>query len=280
MLTLWGQLRGILTEYHAQWLVRGQATSGQETGCGGRYPIIPSETRCLAGHSQQTPDGSLPIICWRNGFIVEEGSPGTPLHRYSRLPQGHDDAKTGQGTSQDGRTILHPWKRSTPPQTQPGPEEAARLIRGSCYLFAFTNAGISMESGIAPFRGPGAACGASMIRGCWDWTTSWRPNEAWPVIFYDHFGRAHEVLATVGCSMQMISSWPISTLSSKRHLHSRYPITSLACGPRRLTVLTITAANLPLQGFLRPGQSFHEVSVSPAILKHVSVGCGNLLIKA
>jgi len=32
--------------------------------------------------------------------------------------------------------------------------EASRLIRGARYLTAFSGAGISVESGIPPFRGP------------------------------------------------------------------------------------------------------------------------------
>jgi NAD-dependent deacetylase len=71
--------------------------------------------------------------------------------------------------------------------------ETARLIRGSRYLSAFTGAGISVESGIPPFRGPG---------GLWsrydprmlelDYFLA-HPEIAWPVIreiFYDHFGKA------------------------------------------------------------------------------------------
>ena len=34
--------------------------------------------------------------------------------------------------------------------------EAASLIRSAKYLTAFTGAGISVESGIPPFRGPGS----------------------------------------------------------------------------------------------------------------------------
>ena len=81
--------------------------------------------------------------------------------------------------------------------------EAASLIRSSRYLTAFTGAGISVESGIPPFRGPG---------GLWsrydprmlelDYFRA-HPDRAWPVIreiFYDNFGTAkpnvgHEVLA-------------------------------------------------------------------------------------
>ena len=70
---------------------------------------------------------------------------------------------------------------------------AARLIRGSRYLTAFTGAGISVESGIPPFRGQG---------GLWDMYDPRMleldyflryPEKAWPVIreiFYDHFGAA------------------------------------------------------------------------------------------
>jgi NAD-dependent deacetylase len=80
---------------------------------------------------------------------------------------------------------------------------AAGLVRSARYLIAFTGAGISVESGIPPFRGAG---------GLWsrydprmlelDYFLA-HPDRAWPVIreiFYDHFGKAkpnkaHEVLA-------------------------------------------------------------------------------------
>lgn len=41
--------------------------------------------------------------------------------------------------------------------------EAAKLIRQSSCTVAFTGAGISVESGIPPFRGRGG-CGSDMIR--------------------------------------------------------------------------------------------------------------------
>ncbi len=81
--------------------------------------------------------------------------------------------------------------------------KAAGLIRQARYLTAFTGAGISVESGIPPFRGEG---------GLWsrydprmlelDYFLA-HPDRAWPVlreIFYDHFGaarpnKAHQVLA-------------------------------------------------------------------------------------
>jgi hypothetical protein len=80
---------------------------------------------------------------------------------------------------------------------------AASLIRTAKYLTAFTGAGISVESGIPPFRGEG---------GLWnkydprlielDYFLR-HPEVSWPIlreIFYDHFGmakpnKAHQVLA-------------------------------------------------------------------------------------
>jgi NAD-dependent deacetylase len=88
-------------------------------------------------------------------------------------------------------------------RTQDPTADAATLIRSARYLTAFTGAGISVESGIPPFRGEG---------GLWskydprmlelDYFLA-HPDKAWPVIkeiFYDHFSvarpnRAHEVLA-------------------------------------------------------------------------------------
>jgi NAD-dependent deacetylase len=80
---------------------------------------------------------------------------------------------------------------------------AASLIRSARHLTAFTGAGVSVESGIPPFRGEG---------GLWskydprmlelDYFLA-HPERSWPIlreIFYDYFGRArpnraHEVLA-------------------------------------------------------------------------------------
>jgi NAD-dependent deacetylase len=81
---------------------------------------------------------------------------------------------------------------------------AASLIRDSRYLTAFTGAGISVESGIPPFRGEGG------LWNTYDPNTlgleyfQANPERAWPIlkdIFYEHFekakpNRAHEVLAT------------------------------------------------------------------------------------
>jgi NAD-dependent deacetylase len=80
---------------------------------------------------------------------------------------------------------------------------ASSLIRSARYLTAFTGAGISVESGIPPFRGPGGLWGKYDPRTLeLDYFLAC-PARAWPVIreiFYDNFGRArpnmaHEVLA-------------------------------------------------------------------------------------
>lgn len=82
-------------------------------------------------------------------------------------------------------------------------KEAAALIGAARYLTAFTGAGISVESGIPPFRGEGGLWSRHDPRMLeLDWFLA-HPDRAWPVIreiFYDHFAaarpnRAHEVLA-------------------------------------------------------------------------------------
>ncbi|MCX7038624.1 MAG: RNA polymerase subunit sigma [Spirochaetes bacterium] len=81
--------------------------------------------------------------------------------------------------------------------------DAAALIRSARYLTAFTGAGISVESGIPPFRGEGGLWSKHDPRMLeLDYFLA-HPEKAWLVIreiFYDHFGtakpnRAHEVLA-------------------------------------------------------------------------------------
>jgi NAD-dependent deacetylase len=71
--------------------------------------------------------------------------------------------------------------------------EASALIRSARYLTAFTGAGISVESGIPPFRGPGGLWGKYDPRTLEIDFFLRHPAEAWPVIreiFYDNFGKA------------------------------------------------------------------------------------------
>ena len=80
---------------------------------------------------------------------------------------------------------------------------AASLIRGARYLTAFTGAGVSVESGIPPFRGEGGLWSRYDPRMLELGYFLRYPEKSWPIlreIFYDHFGkarpnRAHEVLA-------------------------------------------------------------------------------------
>ena len=74
----------------------------------------------------------------------------------------------------------------------------ATLIRSAKYLTAFTGAGISVESGIPPFRGPGGLWSTYDPRMLeLDYFLA-HPDTAWPVIreiFYDHFGKARPNVA-------------------------------------------------------------------------------------
>jgi len=81
--------------------------------------------------------------------------------------------------------------------------EAARLVSGARRLTAFTGAGISVESGIPPFRGDGGLWNTYDPRSLELEHFLRNPEKSWPIlleIFYEHFGKAkpnkaHEVLA-------------------------------------------------------------------------------------
>ncbi len=83
--------------------------------------------------------------------------------------------------------------------------QAAGLIRGVKYLTAFTGAGISVESGIPPFRGEGGLWGRYDPRMLELDYFLRHPEKTWPIlreIFYEHFGKAkpnkaHEALAAL-----------------------------------------------------------------------------------
>src|SRR4030042_5168751 len=87
--------------------------------------------------------------------------------------------------------------------TKTSVSRAASLIRSAKHLTAFTGAGISVESGIPPFRGEGGLWGKYDPRLLEIGYFLPHPEVSWPGlqdIFYDHFGaarpnRAHEVLA-------------------------------------------------------------------------------------
>ena len=77
----------------------------------------------------------------------------------------------------------------------------ASLIHSARYLTAFTGAGISVESGIPPFRGPGGLWSTYDPRMLeLDYFVA-RPEKSWPLIkkiFYEHFGAAKPNAAHIG----------------------------------------------------------------------------------
>jgi len=87
--------------------------------------------------------------------------------------------------------------------TQSAIHQAARLIRGARHLTAFTGAGISVESGIPPFRVPGGLWNRHDPRMPELSYFRRHPRECWEVLrelFYDHLSQAqpneaHWVLA-------------------------------------------------------------------------------------
>ena len=82
-------------------------------------------------------------------------------------------------------------------------KEAANIIKGSSHTFAFTGAGISVESGIPPFRGENGIWGKYDPKVLELSFFHENPTESWTVIreiFYEYFGKslpnkAHKVLA-------------------------------------------------------------------------------------
>jgi NAD-dependent deacetylase len=104
--------------------------------------------------------------------------------------------------------------------------ETAALIRSARYLTAFTGAGISVESGIPPFRGPGGLWSKYDPRMLELDFFRAHPEKSWPVIreiFYDNFGKekpnkAHEVLAACNAS-----SPRTSTTCTVKQVSKNYP---------------------------------------------------------
>jgi NAD-dependent deacetylase len=87
---------------------------------------------------------------------------------------------------------------------------AASLIRSARYLTAFTGAGISVESGIPPFRGPGGLWNTYDPRMLeLDYFRA-HPDRSWPIlreIFYDHFGKAKPNDAHRGLARLEVEGW-------------------------------------------------------------------------
>jgi NAD-dependent deacetylase len=165
--------------------------------------------------------------------------------------------------------------------------EAARLIRYARYLTAFTGAGISVESGIPPFRGEG---------GIWNTYDERKfeldyflahPEEAWPLlreIFYENFGkarpnRAHEVLAAWEARglLKTLITQNIDNLHFEAgsraivefHGNSR-TLVCLTCGSRRAVepdALLIMPPRCPCGGIYKPDFVFFGEGIPPAALE-------------
>jgi NAD-dependent deacetylase len=159
----------------------------------------------------------------------------------------------------------------------------AALLRAARHLTAFTGAGISVESGIPPFRGPG---------GLWerydprllelDYFRS-HPKESWEVLhilFYDHLdaaqpNEAHRVLAAWEARglLKAVITQNIDNLHTRAgcrkviefHGHTR-SLTCLGCG-KTVAAASVDLATLPpicpCGGVLKPDLVFFGEDIPP-----------------
>jgi NAD-dependent deacetylase len=161
---------------------------------------------------------------------------------------------------------------------------AARLIRSAKHLTAFTGAGISVESGIPPFRGPDGLWAKYDPRLLEIGYFLERPEVSWPVlkeIFYDHFGaarpnRAHEVLAAWEARglLKTVITQNVDNLHFEAgsrnvvefHGNSR-TLVCLACGARKAAAPKILASLPPrcaCGGVLKPDFVFFGENIPRA----------------
>ncbi len=169
------------------------------------------------------------------------------------------------------------------PNVQEALRASASLIRSARYLTAFTGAGISVESGIPPFRGPGGLWGKYDPRTLeLDYFLA-HPEKAWPVIreiFYDNFGAArpnaaHLALArleTAGTLKVLITQNidNLHYLAGSRnivefHGNSR-KLLCLSCGARRDAepeMLVNLPPRCPCGGIYKPDFIFFGEGIPP-----------------
>lgn len=160
---------------------------------------------------------------------------------------------------------------------------AASFIRSARYLTAFTGAGISVESGIPPFRGPGGLWNTYDPRMLELAYFLAHPEKAWPVIreiFYDHFGKAkpnkaHEQLARLEAAgkLKVLITQNIDNLhylAGSRtivefHGNSRL-LLCLDCGTRaeaRPEILQSLPPRCPCGGLYKPDFIFFGEGIPP-----------------
>ena len=163
-------------------------------------------------------------------------------------------------------------------------KKAAALLKASSYTTAFTGAGISVESGIPPFRGP---------EGLWSQYDpvildlnyfKQHPEKSWAVIkeiFYDFFGKAkpnaaHYVLARMEAKglLKNIITQNIDNLHQEAgskeviefHGNSHY-LTCLDCG-KKYSVEDLSLETVPVKckvcgGLVKPDFIFFGEGIPP-----------------
>jgi NAD-dependent deacetylase len=163
-------------------------------------------------------------------------------------------------------------------------KEAVKIIGESSYTFAFTGAGISVESGIPPFRGENGIWGKYDPKVLELGYFHENPEESWKVIreiFYEYFGKslpnkAHKVLAEVekGNLLQSIVTQNIDNLHQEAGSREVYEfhgnmkkLLCTSCGKYH-DVLKINLEKLPPQcsncnGLLKPDFIFFGEGIPP-----------------
>jgi NAD-dependent deacetylase len=153
---------------------------------------------------------------------------------------------------------------------------AASLLRAARHLTAFTGAGISVESGIPAFRGPGGLWARHDPRTLELSYFRSHPRECWEVLrelFYDHLSQAqpneaHRVLARWEARglLKAVITQNIDNLHTRAgcrrviefHGHTR-TLSCLACGkavPAESADLTTLPPRCPCGGVLKPDLVF------------------------
>jgi len=154
--------------------------------------------------------------------------------------------------------------------------EAAETVRGARHLTAFTGAGISVESGIPPFRGPGGLWNRHDPRMLELSYFRRHPRECWEVLrelFYEHLAEAqpneaHRVLARWEARglLKTVITQNIDNLHTRAgnrnviefHGHTR-TLSCLRCGgsfAAELELLASLPPRCPCGGVLKPDLVF------------------------
>jgi NAD-dependent deacetylase len=161
--------------------------------------------------------------------------------------------------------------------------EAAETVRGARHLTAFTGAGISVESGIPPFRGPGGLWNRHDPRMLELSYFRRHPRECWEVLrelFYEHLAEAqpneaHRVLArweALGLLKTVITQ-NIDNLHTRAgnrnviefHGHTR-TLSCLRCGgsfAAEPELLASLPPRCPCGGVLKPDLVFFGEDIPP-----------------